>query len=205
MVRPALAPLSVVSTKQRILTAARDRLLQDGYARLSTRGVADLAGVPLSQVHYHFGGKQQLILSVLAREDERLLERQTRMYAEDRPLWQRYEQACDFLDEDLASGYVRVVQEMTAASWSDPEIAVQVRVLLQRWIDLLADVLVAAEQRGLALGPCTAREVATLVVLLFLGGESALLLGLESGASPVRRALRRIGDVIRIAETGGTS
>lgn len=205
MTRAEVSTTPTTHTKQTILTAARTGLLQDGYARLSTRRVAEIAAVPLSQVHYHFGGKQQLILSVLAREDERLRERQARMYAEARPLWQRYEQACDFLDEDVASGYVRVVQEMTAAGWSDPEIASQVRVLLQRWVDLLADVLVAAEQQGLALGPCTAREVATLVVLLFVGGESALLLGLESDETPVRSALRRITDLIRIAEMKGSS
>ena len=42
-------------TSQLILDAARTRLLADGYARLSTRKVAQEAGVPLSQVHYHFG------------------------------------------------------------------------------------------------------------------------------------------------------
>jgi len=42
------------------------------------------------------------------------------MYAEDLPLWQRYERACDFLEDDLDSGYVRVLQEMVAANWSDP-------------------------------------------------------------------------------------
>ena len=205
MVRSVVAPSRIPTTKQAIEAAARTRLLQEGYARLSTRRVADVAGVPLSQVHYHFGGKQQLILSVLAREDERLLERQSRMYAQDRPLWQRYEQACDFLDEDLASGYVRVVQEMTAAGWTDPEIAAQVRVLVQRWVDLLADVVADAEQQGLPLGPFSAREVATLVALVFIGGESVLLLGMESEAAPVRGALRRIGDLIKIAETEGES
>ena len=39
------------------------------------------------------------------------------------PLWRRYEQACDFLEDDLESGYVRVLQEMIAAGWSTPEIA----------------------------------------------------------------------------------
>ena len=98
------------STKEHIVAAARTGLLRDGYAKLSTRRVADVAQVPLSQLHYHFGGKQRLILSVLERENERLLERQSRMYGEDRPLWERYDQACDFLDEDVASGYVRVLQ-----------------------------------------------------------------------------------------------
>src|SRR5271154_1350167 len=91
------------ATRSAILTAARQRLLADGFARLSTRAVADAAGVPLSQLHYHFGSKQQLILDLLEAENSRRLARQIDMYGEDRPLWQRYEQACDFLEDDLDS------------------------------------------------------------------------------------------------------
>jgi len=83
------------------------------------------AAVPLSQVHYHFGSKQQLILDLLEAENARRLARQTQMYAEDRPFWQRYEQACDFLEDDLESGYVRVLQEMITAGWADPAITAQ--------------------------------------------------------------------------------
>ena len=72
---------ATADTRDAILGAARARLLADGYANLSTRAVAEAAGVPLSQIHYHFGSKQQLILAVLAAENERLLERQARMYA----------------------------------------------------------------------------------------------------------------------------
>ena len=53
-----------------ILAAARDCLLADGYANLSTRRVAEAADVPLSQIHYHFGSKQQLILAVLEAEND---------------------------------------------------------------------------------------------------------------------------------------
>src|SRR5262249_17607875 len=68
-------------TSQLILDAARTRLLADGYARLSTRKVAQEAGVPLSQVHYHFGSKGGMVLAVLEAENERRLARQTSMYA----------------------------------------------------------------------------------------------------------------------------
>jgi AcrR family transcriptional regulator len=67
---------ATADTRSAIVAAARGRLLADGYANLSTRRVADAAGVPLSQIHYHFGSKRQLILAVLAAENERLLERQ---------------------------------------------------------------------------------------------------------------------------------
>jgi hypothetical protein len=42
----------------------------------------------------------------------------------------RYDLACDYLEEDLASGYVRVLQEMLAAGWAEPALAEQVSGLL---------------------------------------------------------------------------
>jgi AcrR family transcriptional regulator len=191
------------ATREAILEAARRRLLEDGFARLSTRSVAEAAGVPLSQVHYHFGSKQQLILDVLQAEDARRLERQTNMYAEEQPLWQRYEQACDFLEDDLASGYVRVLQEMIAAGWSDPAIGARVRELLQGWLDLVTDVAVQAERDFGPLGPFPAEEVGALIGQAFMGGEAMLLLGFDRREWPVRSALRRIGVLIRELEEGG--
>ena len=191
------------TTRSVILEAARQRLLADGYGRMSTRGVADAAGVPLSQLHYHFGSKQQLILDVLEAEDARRLARQTSMYAEDRPLWQRYEQACDFLEDDIDSGYVRVLQEMIAAGWSDPVIGARVRSLLQGWVDLVTDVAREAERRFGPLGPFPAEEVGALISVAFMGGESMLLLGFERQQWPVRSALRRIGTLIRELEERG--
>ena len=118
---------ATADTRASILAAARERLLAVGYANLSTRTVAEAAGVPLSQIHYHFGSKQQLILAVLEAENERLLERQRAMYAGPEPLWRQWERACDYLDEDIESGYVRILQEMIAAGWSDAEVAAAVR------------------------------------------------------------------------------
>ena len=188
------------ATRSTILEAARQRLLSDGYARLSTRGVAVTAGVPLSQLHYHFGSKQQLVLDLLEDENSRRLARQTEMYGQDRPLWQRYEQACDFLEDDLESGYVRVLQEMIAAGWSDQVIATRVRDLLQSWLKLLVDVTRQAEATFGRLGPFPPDEMAALVGQAFLGGESLLLLSFDRRRWPVRAALRRVGLAIRQLE-----
>lgn len=192
-------------TRSAIVEAARICLLAEGHARISTRKVADRAGVPVSQLHYHFGSKQGLLLAVLEAENQRLLERQARMYAADRPLWQRYEQACDFLEEDLDSGYVRVLQEMIAEGWSNPAVGDSVRELLAGWYALLTDVASEAEARYGSLGPFTAAEVATLIGNAFIGSEALILLGFERDDLPVRAALRRVGVLIRDLEsrTGG--
>jgi AcrR family transcriptional regulator len=197
------APAS--DTRTLILDAARSRLLVDGYAGLSTRKVAEEAEVPLSQLHYHFGSKQGLILALFEQENQRRLERQRRMYAEDLPLWQRYEQACDYLEDDLDSGYVRVLQEMLAAGWSNAEVGTAVRELLGGWFVLLAEVAREAEHRHGALGPFTAEEVATLVGTAFIGAEALLLLGFDREVLPIRSALRRVGVLIRQLEEGHTA
>jgi AcrR family transcriptional regulator len=187
-------------TRAAILEAARERLLDEGFAKLSTRGVAEVAAVPLSQVHYHFGSKQQLILDLLEAENARRLARQTQMYTEDRPLWQRYEQACDFLEDDLESGYVRVLQEMIAAGWANPEIGARVRELLQGWLDLITGVAREAERALGPLGPFPAAEMAALIGQAFLGGEAMLLLGFDRSQWPVRSALRRVALLLRELE-----
>ena len=185
-----------------IVDAARRSLLERGFAGLSTRAVAERAGVPLSQVHYYFGSKQQLILDLLESENERRLQRQTDMYAADRPLWQRYEQACDFLEDDLDSGYVRVLQEMIAAGWSDAVIGERIRQLLIGWLNLVTDVAREAESAFGPLGPFTADELGALIGQAFMGGEAMLLLGFDRRDWPVRAALRRVGVLIRHLEEG---
>jgi AcrR family transcriptional regulator len=187
-------------TRASILDAAKQALLESGYSGLSTRKIAVAAGVPLSQIHYHFGSKQGLVLEVLAEENRKLIDRQKSMYSQDMPLWKQWEQACDFLDDDLESGYVRVLQEMVAAGWSNPEIAVAVKEMLREWFAVLSDVAERTAHRIGGLGPFTAAEGAVLVGAPFLGVEAMLLLGFSDDEVPSRSALRKFGEVIRAME-----
>jgi AcrR family transcriptional regulator len=187
-------------TATRILEAARSCLLADGYAGLSTRRVAQRAGVPLSQIHYHFRGKQGMVLALLERENRRLVERQREMYGNQTPLWKRYEQACDLLDEDLASGYVRILQEAIAAGWSDRVVAEQVLAMLKEWFDVLMAVAREAEDRFGRIEPFSPTDIAGLVGIAFLGGESLILLDDGQWGPQVRVWLRRVADVIRRLE-----
>jgi AcrR family transcriptional regulator len=203
--RAARRDQATEQTRVSILAAARDCLLADGYAGLSTRRVAEAAEVPLSQIHYHFGSKQQLILEVLAAENARLLDRQRGLYSGNAPLWKQWEQACAYLDDDLQSGYVRVLNELVAAAWSDPPLAAAVRDLIGGWFRLLGDVARrVADERG-GLGPFTPEEIGALMGLPFVGAEPMLLLGFDDQALPARTALRKIGAVIRLFEEGTVS
>ncbi|MBX3030597.1 MAG: TetR/AcrR family transcriptional regulator [Chloroflexi bacterium] len=191
------------ATRAAILGAAREVLLRDGFTGLATRHVAETAGVPLSQIHYHFGSRQGLVLALLEEQDARLLERQRTMYATDLPLWRRWELACDLLDADLDSGYVRLLQELIAAGWSDPVIATHVRAVLSRWFDLLTDVARQAIEASATTDARlpTAAEAGALMGLPFVGAEALLLLGMTPSEVPIRAALRAVGGMLRTWET----
>ncbi len=196
-----VAAVKVEATRTSILDAARSVLRERGYASLSTREVAAVAGVPLSQIHYHFGSKQGLLVALLEYLNEQLLARQRKMFHDESlTLSRQWDLACDYLDEDLASGYVRVLHELWAAGWSDPAVAKVVRSTILGWVDLLAQVVRHAETRFGPMGPFTPEEVATLVCNAFIGAEAFLLLGLEGQGTPVRQALRRVGEAIRMLE-----
>lgn len=190
-----------VETSTTLLEAAKKVLRQNGHSGLSTRDVAAAAGVPLSQIHYHFGSKQGLMLALFDYLNAQLLERQDTMFRDKSlTLSQQWDRACDYLDEDIASGYVRVLQELIAASWSDPAVAKVVRDGLIGWADLITEVARRAERELGSLGPFLADELGALVATAFIGGESLYLLGAEKRGVPVRKALRRIGDAIRLLE-----
>ena len=184
-----------------VLEAAKKILRQNGYSKLSTRDVASAAGVPLSQIHYYFGSKQGMVLALFEYLNSQLLDRQAALFNDPTlKLSEQWDRACDYLDDDIASGYVHVLQELIAASWADAPVAKVIRAGIMGWLDLITRLAQRAERELGALGPFSAEEAAALIANAFIGAESHYLLGLEKKGVPVRRALRRFGDLIRIAE-----
>ena len=57
-----------------------------------------------------------------------------------------------------------------------------------------------AEREFGSMGPFTPEEIGAFAANAFIGAESLYLLGMEKKGSPVRQALRRVGDLVRGAE-----
>jgi AcrR family transcriptional regulator len=192
------------ATRTGILEAAKQVLRDQGYAGLTTRGVAGVAGVSMSQIQYHFGSKEGMVLTLFESMNAQLLERQNAIFSDPSlSLSQQWDLACDYLDDDLTSGYVRVLHELLAAGLANPEIGRVVRDGIMGWIELLTDLARRAQESYGSLGPFTPEDIASLVGAAFIGMETYLLHGLEEQGLPLRRSLRRFGDVIRRFEEQG--
>ena len=181
-------------TKSKILEAAFRRLATEGYAALSVREIAKDAGVNHALINYHFRTKDQLVIAVLDEANRRLLERQTRMYAEPGGFAEKWAQARRFYQSDLASGFVRMQAELWAASLSNPGLREKFLPRLLAW----KKVVLGAVREGAATlegsggklpAPFTAEVIATWISLFWLGMEFADLLGVKEEAGQHRAAL----------------
>jgi AcrR family transcriptional regulator len=195
----------VEETRKDLLRAAKQVLTEHGFAGLSTRRVADAAATQMSQIQYHFGSKHGLILALFEDMNRELLNRQAAMYGSDTlSLSDQWDLACDYLEEDIATGYVRVFHELIAAGWADQSIRHKMIAGLKGWQDVLRAVAARTIARYGPLGPFTAEEIAALVSSAFIGAEAQILLGIGEEAWPIRAALRKVGDLIRLLETQDT-
>ena len=195
----------VALTREQLLDAAQNILIEHGFAGLSTRRVADAAGMPMSQIQYHFGSKEGMVLALFAAMNDALLDRQRAMFGDPHlPLSRQWTLACDFLEDDLNSGYVQVLQELIAAGWSNPAIRDAVAEALDGWQRLLVPVARRALRRLSTASPFPPEEIAALVSVMFLGAEAQILLGRDGPRVPHRKALRRVAAVIEMLEARQT-
>ncbi|MDH3681264.1 MAG: TetR/AcrR family transcriptional regulator, partial [Acidimicrobiia bacterium] len=62
-------------TRERLLAAALETLVEEGYASASARAIAGRAGCNQAVIYYHFGGVDELLASAVNRSGRQRLER----------------------------------------------------------------------------------------------------------------------------------
>lgn len=81
----SLTSASRQDAEARFLDAAERLLIKVGYARISTRRLAEEAGLNHGLVHYYFGSMEEVFIRVLERFTGRLIARQQAMYTSSAP------------------------------------------------------------------------------------------------------------------------
>jgi AcrR family transcriptional regulator len=195
-----------VEATDALLDAAEKLLLEIGYAGITTRKLAERAGVNHGLVHYYFGSMEDLLLRVVERFTDRLIERQKAMYAAPIPFIDKWRQAMRFLDEDLESGYQKVWLEMQAMAWNDEAVRDRLKLVQERWIE----VVTAAFEPGLAeLGLDRRRYPTKAVVSLVVTFNQGIILerlsGIDSGHRDLLRMIDRMLERLWEAQTRASS
>jgi len=185
--------------REAIVEAAGRRIIARGHAALSTRAVATEAGVNQSLIHYYFGTKERLMLAVLERMNQALLKRQAEMFESPGSFADKWAQACRFYEADLASGYVRLLTELSALGVSNSPIGQEVRKLRAQWRALLERVVGEALEH-FAIRAVSAEELTAYLVAFWYGMEMEMMLGLPEEESHYWRSLAAFERFLRWLE-----
>jgi AcrR family transcriptional regulator len=127
------------SAAEEALLDAAERLLVDiGYAGITTRRLAEEAGVNHGLVHYYFGSNENLLVRALERFTDRLIARQRELYEGEGPLIDKWRTAMRYLlSEDVT--YEKVWAELQALAWNHPEIRERLARVNAEWRTVLTD------------------------------------------------------------------
>jgi AcrR family transcriptional regulator len=135
------------SAAEEALLDAAERLLVDvGHAGITTRRLAEEAGLNNGLVHYYFGSNENVLVRTLERFTERQIARQREMYAADVPFTEKWRTAMRYLvEEDLR--YEKVWLELAALSWNRPELRERVEHVNAEWRAVLTEALAEPRKR----------------------------------------------------------
>jgi AcrR family transcriptional regulator len=176
--------------EQAFLDAAERLLVSIGYAGITTRKLAEEAGLNHGLVHYYFGSMPELLLQVLERHTDRLIKRQREMYAEERPFIEKWRAAMRFLDEDSADGYAKVWYELQAMAWNDAEMRKRVARVDQAWFQVVTEAFdKAMDEYGLDRRTYPLEAIVALVATFNLGMHLRMLSGIRTGHAALLKSI----------------
>jgi AcrR family transcriptional regulator len=178
MTKTQLKTSARASAEEALLDAAERLLVNVGYAGISTRRLADEAGVNHGLVHYYFGSNENLLVRALERFTERLVERQRELYAADLPFVEKWRTAMRYLvSDDL--GYQKVWLELQALGWNNEEVRERLAGVDAEWRAVLTHAF-ADPHRALRITmPLDA--LVSLVITFNLGVMVERLGGIDAG------------------------
>jgi AcrR family transcriptional regulator len=167
------------STAEEALLDAAERLLVDvGHAGITTRRLAEAAGVNHGLVHYYFGSNEALLLRALERFTSRLIERQRELYAADLPFTEKWRAAMRFLVADDRA-YEKIWLELQALAWNDAALRERLVRVNDEWRAVLTEAF-AEPHRELGI-PMPLEALVALVMTFNLGMMVERLGGIETG------------------------
>lgn len=167
---PQEAAPSGAVTRQRLLSASAELIVERGWSGVTTRAVAERAGVNQALVHYHFGSIGNLRRdSVVARLMPAIGELVEELL-DERPLTESIPRVMRLIDGfDLGTETGVLMAEALLQATRDPGMTEAMSGIMGSWAELLGPRLVVAQERGVVRADIPAERL-TSVLAAFLDG-----------------------------------
>jgi AcrR family transcriptional regulator len=173
-----------------LLDAAEQLMLEEGYAAVTSRRLADRAGLKPQLVHYYFRTMEDLFLAVFRRRAEQGLKAQARALESPQPLWALWR-----LGTDLATS--RFMMEFAALANHRKSMRAEIAHYAERFREeqwrTLATALTRYDTDSETMPPIVWSVLFTsLSTVLAMEKGLGMSLGHAETAEVVERYLRRV-------------
>ena len=166
------------AAEEGLLDAAERLLVEVGHAGITTRRLAEAAGVNHGLVHYYFGSNENLLLRALERFTEGLIARQRELYAADVPFVEKWRTAMRYLVSEDAT-YEKIWLELQALAWNNAEQRERLARVNREWRAVLTEAFAEPHRELRVAMPLEA--LVSLVITFNLGIMVERLGGVETG------------------------
>lgn len=188
------------ATRRALLDAAENLLITKGVADITTRKVADKAGVNQALVHYHFGTIEELLLAVLERVSGSVRERSRRIYGTEGSFFDGWlEEMHEAISTDFERGWGKIWLENLTLAANRPRIRKQyvkasstLRKLHEQHVRQALDELGVDEQDYPAKAVVTLLDAITQKLIL------DRLVGITAGHRELLDMLPRVLDRLKV-------
>jgi TetR/AcrR family transcriptional regulator len=131
----------VTEARQQATTAlmdAAERLLYEvGYAGVTTRRVAEEAGVKHGLVHYYFGSMEELLTQTLERFADQLADPLEELYSgTDLTFAEKWRVGAQFFVQEPTARFPKILLELSAMSWNLPPLKQRIADVHARFRDI---------------------------------------------------------------------
>ncbi len=157
-------------TRQRLLSASAELIVERGWSAVTTRAVAERAGVNQALVHYHFGSIDNLRRDSVVAQLMPAIGELVDELLDERPLTESIPRVMRLIDGfDLGTETGVLMAEALLQATRDPSMAEAMGGVMASWGDLLGPRLVVAQERGVVRADIPAERL-TSVLASFLDG-----------------------------------
>jgi AcrR family transcriptional regulator len=184
---------AVQPAKVALLDAAERMLIQVGYAAVTTRRVAEEAGVNHGLVHYYFGSMEELFIQVLERFAQRFADLLRAVYEDPNLTFlEKWRAGAEFLQQDPIADFPKILLELAAMSWNNPPLQTRMQHVHAEFRETIRGPFsVAMREYRIDQEQLPLDAVISLVVSYQLGQLVERLSGVSAGQAELAAAIDR--------------
>jgi AcrR family transcriptional regulator len=173
-----------------ILDAAERLMLEEGWAAVTSRRVAEEAGLGSQLVHYHFGSMDELLRAVFQRQAEHGSKAHAEALESPQPLWALWRMIC-------GAPFSKWTMEVLALANHRPQLAAELRHYAQKFraeqAEMMATILKKYDVDEQRVPPMAVAFLMTVIPpVLFMEDQLEITAGHGEIVGLVERYLREV-------------